>query len=179
MFIDRKIFGYLVGGELSSFDVEPGEHTITVVFGRRPVILCRPGPARCSASVSVGARERADLICGVRLEIIHLWKRARRAWAIQGVFACVFALVLTWLATPHLREAVALVVRFLPDRSLLIPLSYRMVNPFFVQFCLSISSCWLLRRWLRSKDVSDAALLAQFGFPYCIERSPTGGIGGK
>jgi hypothetical protein len=177
--VDCNTFGYLVGGESSSFNVEPGEHTVTVMFGRRPVVFCRPGQARCSASVSLSAGERADLVCGVRPEIIHLWKRARRAWEIQVMFACAFAWGLTWIATPHLREAVALVVQYLPVHGLLIPLSYRVVSPLFVQFCLTIFSCWMLRRWPQTNDTSDATLLARIGSPYYIERSPAVGIDGK
>jgi hypothetical protein len=177
--VDRKTVGYLVGGESSNFYVEPGEHTITVMFGRRPVVFCRPGQAGCSTSLSLSAGERADLVCGVRPEIIHLWKRARRAWGIQVMFACVFASGLTWIATPHLREAVALVVLHLPVHGLLIPLSYRVVSPLFVQFCLAIFSCWMFRRWPHANNTSDAALLARIGSPYYIERSSAVGTEGK
>jgi hypothetical protein len=80
--VDCQQIGYLVGGEPRTFDVEPGEHTITVYFGRRPAILSSPGRAVSTTSVRLGAGERADFACGIRPEVARLWARARRATVI-------------------------------------------------------------------------------------------------
>ena len=121
--VDRHILGYLVADEPWSSKVEPGEHTITILFGRRPVILCRPGSAGCAVSVSLSAVERVDFACRFRPDISRLWVQARRTREIRlaaliAAFYC--ALGLNWICEPYLRQAVALVVWYLPDHGLLI-----------------------------------------------------------
>jgi hypothetical protein len=180
--VDRHILGYLVADEPRSFEVEPCEHTITVLFGRRPVILCRPGSARCTVSVSLSAGERVDFACGIRSDISRLWVQARRAREIRltaliAAFYC--ALGLNWLCGPYLREAVALVVWYLSDHGLLIPLSYRMAGPIICGLGLAMLNGWMLRRWPQTRDTSDAVLLYRIGCPYYLERLTAVGIDGK
>jgi hypothetical protein len=174
--------GYLVADEPRSFEVEPGEHTITVLFRKRPVIFWRPRSARCTASVSVSAGERVDLVCGIRPEIRHLWVLAQRArdirWAALFV-ALQIALGLNSLAGPYLRDALALVVWYLPDHGMLIPLTYRMAGPIIIWLGLMLLNAWILRRWPQTRDISDATLLSRIGSPYYLEQLTAGRIDGK
>ncbi len=80
--IDSRMLGYLVHGEPRTFEVEPGEHTITIFYGRRPAILSSRSRAKSSVLVVLSPGERADFECGIKSEVAHRWARARRAGTI-------------------------------------------------------------------------------------------------
>jgi len=178
--VDRQRLGYLVGDEPMTFDVEPGDHTITVSFGRRPAILSSPGRTRSSALVSVSAGERADFACGIKPEVAHLWVRARRSGAIRcAVFAVAvyLAAVAGWLLAPYLRMGVALAVFHLPVSGSLITLSYRLVSPFLSSFWFAMLTWWMVRRLTHfPRYETDEVLLSRIGSPYYLERLPVVGV---
>ena len=174
--VDRERVGYLVGSEPRTFDVDPGEHNITVFFGRRPAILSSRRMATSSVSVSLGPGERADFVCGVRSEVADLWAQARRAVAIQlSVFMFVLCLAgeAGSLLAPYLREAVALAVYHLPVNGSLIWLFYGLASPFSCALWFEILALWIFRRSTHfPRDETDAELLSRIGSPYYLERSP-------
>ena len=181
--VDGQRLGYLVSGEPRAFEVEPGDHTITVFFGRRPEVFSSRGRASSSARVSLGAGERADFACGIRPEVVALWARARRAGlAHLFVFAFVVGLAQAgvWLLGPYLREAVAMAVIRLPVDGRLIPWFYRLVSPVSVPFWFAALNWWRVRRMTHFPwDVTDKTLLARIGSPYYVERLPIVGLDTK
>jgi hypothetical protein len=171
--VDRQRLGYLLGGQPRTFDAEPGEHTITVFFGRRPAILSSRGRATAAASFSLRAGERADFACGIRREVVHLWAQARRAREIHLAVitvAFVLAIGLNWLLGPYFREVAAWAVLHLPIDGSLIPFFYRMVGPAFFGFWLAILNGWMLRRWPHLRHTNDEALISRIGSPFYLER---------
>ena len=82
--INGRMSGDLVGAEPRSFDVENGEHTVTVFFKRRPEILSSGRRPTASTSVSIDVGERVELVCGIRPDVVRHWNRARRAWNIRA-----------------------------------------------------------------------------------------------
>ncbi len=176
--IDGNMHGDLIGDETRRFDVEPGEHTLTVRFARRPVIFSASSRAKAFASVSLIGGEQADFVCGIRPEVVRLWIDARRVRCLRAMvlvggwyLAVGLAVGLSWFIGPYVREAVALAVIHLPVNGPLIPLSYRLAGPLLAGFCLAILNGWTLRRWRGLTDTSDEALLSRFGSPYYLERS--------
>jgi len=175
--IDGQQLGYLVGGEPRTFDVEPGEHTITVYFGRKPAIISSRRPAMSTASVSLGAGERAEFACGIRPEVARQWAKVRRAVAFR-VTVCVAAIELVyWLITPNLRPAVALAVFYLPVPGSLIPWCYRLVSPVLSVLWFVLLASWMVGRSTHlRRDESYEELLRRIGSPYYIERWASVGI---
>lgn len=178
--IDRQRLGYLVGGEPVTFDVEPGDHTITVSFGRRPAVLSSPGRAKCSALVSVGAGERAEFACGIRPDVVHLWVKARRAGAIRCAALAVpvgLAGGSGWFLAPYFQEVEAWAVFHLPIPSSLIWLCYRLVSRVFTAFWFAMLARWIVSRLIRFPlDQTDEVLLSRIGSPYFLERLDLVGV---
>jgi hypothetical protein len=174
VFIDAKLVGDLISNEARCFDVEPGEHTIAVRFGRRPVIFQATRRAKAVASVSLTAGEQAEFVCGVRPEVVRLWVSARQAVqrrACAGV--AVSGLLMSglyWFIGPYVREAAAFAVIHLPIGPALIPLIYRLAPPILLCLCPAMLLAWIVRRWPHLHGASDSALLSQFGSPYYLER---------
>jgi hypothetical protein len=175
--VDRERVGYFVGCEPRTFDVDPGEHNITVFFGRRPAIFSSRGVAMSSVSVSLGPGERADFVCGVRSEVADLWAKARWAVAIHGavfVFVLYLAAEAGSLLAPYLREIVALAVYHFPVNGSLISLSYRLASPLLCAFWFEIVAWWIICQSTHfPRDETDEELLSRIGSPYYLERLPS------
>jgi hypothetical protein len=175
--IDGQQIGYLVGDEPRTFEVKTGDHTITVYFERRPAILSSPRRATSTASVSLGAGERADFACGIRPEVAQLWAQAQTEATIRAtVFAAAVGLS-AWagsLLAPYLRQAVAMAVFHLPIHGPLISLCHGLVSPVLCWFWFALLAGWIVRRSTDLlRDQTDEALLSQIGSPYYLERLAT------
>jgi hypothetical protein len=175
--IDRQQVGYLVGDEPRTFEVETGDHTITVYFGRRPAILSSPRRATSTASVSLGAGERADFAWGIRSDVARLWAQAQTEATIRAtVFAAAVGLSASAgsLLAPYLRQAVALAVFRLPVYGPLIPICYALVSPVLCWSWFALLAGWIVRRSTDLlRDQTDEALLSRIGSPYYLERLAT------
>jgi hypothetical protein len=175
--IDRQQVGYLVGDEPRTFEVETGDHTITLYFGRRPAILSSPRRATSTASVSLGAGERADFACGIRPDVARLWAQAQTEATIRAtVFAAAVGLSASAgsLLAPYLRQAVALALFRLPVYGPLIPICYALVSPVLCWSWFALLAGWIVRRSTDLlRDQTDEALLSRIGFPYYLERFAT------
>jgi hypothetical protein len=178
--LDGQQLGYLVGGEPRTFHVDPGDHTITVYFGRRSAFFASRRRAVSSASVSLCPGERADFNCGIRPDVARQWMETRRAVASRAIIF--FAVVLlageagSWLTT-FLRDAVALAVFHLPVYGSLIPILHRIVSPLFCALWFALLARWILGRlaYFPSEE-TDEELLARIGSPYFLEHLAAVGI---
>jgi hypothetical protein len=178
--VDCRMLGYLVNGEPRTFDVEPGEHTITIFYGRKPAILSSRSRAKSAVSVVLSPGERADFVCGIRSEVAHRWAQARRAGTNRALVRALVLLVVLYLIAmvgyllaPYLRQGVALAVFHLPVYGSLIPLGYRLVNPFVCACLFMMLAWWLARRTTHfPREETDEELLSRIGSPYYLERLP-------
>jgi hypothetical protein len=173
--VDSRMSLDLIADAPARFEVEPGEHTIAIFFTRRPEIFWSGRRRVATTSVSLRAREQAEFVCGIRPDVVRKWRRLRRLWAIRGLLLTA-PFALAWLVNdrligPYWREMIATLVWYLPERSMLIPLCYRIPNPLVLVVCFLLVKHCLLEDLSGLTDSGDEMLLSYFGSPYYIERA--------
>ena len=94
MLIDGCIGGKLTGGEPIGFDVEQGEHTITVFFRDRPAIFHSPRLAKSFITVSFAEGERGGLVSGIVPDVAMRWVLARRVRDLRSMIFAVAPFIL-------------------------------------------------------------------------------------
>jgi hypothetical protein len=132
--IDGQRVGYLVDGEPTAFDVEPGEHRVRVLLYKKGGLASFPGKPVASAQVWVDEGERAELVCGIRPEVLL------RRYQIEQENLC-HSLLLTgvtfvaagigWVLSPFLWNVIVI----LPLPGSWVPIISKLTKPF-------VLACW-------------------------------------
>ena len=180
--IDQRRIGYLVGREPRAFDVQPGEHTVTVYLGRKDRVVAAPGPAVVSSSITLEPGEQVLLTCGVRPEVARQWSRIDRSGGRNGVFfaiAIYLCAATGWLIAPVLQALLAATIGFyLPGfRGWILPLSL-LVGPVLAGFYAAALGGYAIGRWSRGMSLGHAEDLSpQLDSPYFLEPAPARGVG--
>ena len=179
--IDERRIGYLVGREPRAFDVQPGEHTVTVFLGRKDRVASAPGRAVVSSSIVLEPGEEVVLTCGVRPEVARRWSRIYRSGGRSGVrfaIAIYLCAALGWAVSPFLQALVAAtIVYYLPAiRGLIWPLSL-IVSPIPSGFYAAMLGGYVIGRWSRGMSREPAeGLLPRLGSPYYLEPQAARGV---
>ena len=85
----------------------------------------------------------------------------RRLWEFYMVFYLVhlhLASGLSWVIGGHLREALAIMIWYLPNYSPLISLSHRVVGPLFATIWPTILHLYIISRWPDLVHTTDRRL---------------------
>jgi hypothetical protein len=181
--IDHRRIGYLVGRAPRAFDVQPGEHRVTVYLGRKDRVTSAPGRAVVSATITLEAGEEVLLTCGVRPEVARRWSRIDRSGGRNGVFfaiAIYLCAAAGWLIAPFLQGLVAAtIVYYLPGiLGWIWPLSL-IVSPIPAGLYAAVLGGYAIGRWTRGMSLELATnLLPRLGSPYYLEQQPAMGVGG-
>jgi hypothetical protein len=175
--VDNQQIGYLVGTEPRSFDVEPGDHTVTVHLGRRDRVPGARGKAVVSALVSVGPGEHVVLTCGVRPELAQKWAESTMTEARRGVLFAIVVYIfasLGWLLSPVLRQGVVAVVSYyFPATVAWLPLLLWLVSPLASGFYAAVAAGLLIGLWVqRNRKQTGGDLLSESGAPYYLQQQP-------
>jgi hypothetical protein len=175
--IDDRMLGYLVGGEPRAFEVEPGDHKVTVQLARRDLVVSAPGSAVVTTAVSVGPDERVVLKCGVRSDVARHWALLNTFGVRRGVAFSLFLYLFAatgWLSSPGVQGwAADTFIRYFPQQNGWIPWIQAVVGPLPLGFCMALLGGCLLGRLARGASPRAARELeSRLGSPYFLEREP-------
>jgi hypothetical protein len=155
--IDRQRVGYLVDGETTAFDVEPGEHTVTVLLYKKGRFASLPGKPVASVQVWLDEGERAELVCGIRPEIVQRREQIEKEDLCHNLLLTGVTFVVAgigWMLSPILWKATAL----LPLPESWIPVILKLTKPLALACWFGLLAAWAIgpvprhRRSLRSDD---------------------------
>jgi hypothetical protein len=168
--IDGQRLGYLVDGEPTAFDVEPGKHTVRVLLSKKGRFASLPGTPVVSAQVWIDEGERAELVCGIRPEILQRRNQMEREQVCHSLLLTGVTFVaagIGWMLSPILWKAIII----LPLPGSWIPIISKLTKPLALACWFGLLAAWAVgpgprnRRGLRYGDcVSETASL------YYLER---------
>jgi hypothetical protein len=155
--IDGQRVGYLVDGDPTAFDVEPGEHTVRVLLYKKGRFASLPGKPVASVQVWLDEGERAELVCGIRPVIVERRSQIEKENLCHDLLLTGVASVaagIGWMLSPFLWKAIVL----LPLPGSWIPLISRLTKPLALACWFGLLAAWAVglgprnRRGLTRED---------------------------
>ena len=108
--IDNSLFRNLTGGQPTSFQVEPGEHTVTIHLSRWFRLWKYRRPSTLAIQVAVKPGETVKLVFGIRPGAKKEWRNIRFARIrprLVFLAGCLVATFLGFCVTPTVRSVFA------------------------------------------------------------------------
>jgi hypothetical protein len=139
--IDGQRVGYLVDGEPTAFDVEPGEHTVRVLLYKKGWYASLPGKPVASVQVWIDEGERAELVCGIRPEIVQRRVQTEKENLCHNLLLTGVTFVaagIGWMLSPLLSKAIIM----MPLPGTWISVLSRLTNPHALAIWLGLLAAW-------------------------------------
>jgi hypothetical protein len=171
--IDGQRVGYLVDGEPTAFDVEPGEHTVRVSLSKKGRLASLPGKPVVSVQVWIDKGERAELVCGIRPEIVQRRNQIEKENLCHHLLLTGVAFVaagIGWVLSPLLWQAIIT----LPLPGSWIPAFHSLTKPVALATWFGLLGAWAVGAARRDRRdlISDDPVSKVASLYYLERRSP-------
>lgn len=170
--IDGQRLGYLVDGDPTAFDVEPGQHTVRVLLYKKGRFASLPGKPVVSVQVSIDEGERAELVCGIRPEIVQRRNQIEQeqlchSLLLSGVTSV--AAGIGWVLSPFLWKLI--VILPLPGSS--IPILSKLTKPVALACWFVLLAVWAVGSRPRNRQsLTPDESGSKIASLYYLERRP-------